>query len=793
MKTLFFIFIAIIETAIGINAQALSLQSLIEKARSSSVYDLSTDDWVQFPLSTFTLKAKVITHADLPANTPWNGDKKWEYKIQVQILNMAGAILESRDLEYESEFYLYRSQNLGVFSPAFYLEQDAQATQPLSTVLNWEDRGKAALIRVRLLSKDKDIKAVFCRVYEPANITFNLRSFWEYLSPDDQERLAGGNLFDLLHLIPQEKKNLVHHLWKSIGPQGIPNETFRERTLYEVEPEGEPIIKPVSPAGTYVDANHYIAIPVLENEMQLHFQLLPFEPTSKKSPFALDFQLYSRKLTDPQKSHFLTNKNGKFTHSFEKGLLFVSTQKPAILRVFKDHREEIIFKPASVKGYILEKGKSLEYEIVHDDRRPTPFRLDIRKLLSKPQDDIKIKSISYDLLDEHGKVIKSGSYTPTIIPSFYDRLVDDPTMILSDPDKIYFVFSDSVKKVRFSSESSFLATAYNRPPDLARTYYIPDDYYTYESPDESLRRSWFYLQPLNADLLDQKGNNVLVSVQPKPVEIDKVMLSGIYEWEELFPEGPWTSLYAFIPKDEHAPQPSQAQQVTYSPLLHAGEESIGFKGLAGVKVVRPKLAYFKPNEGPEPLALQVDGKEFLSENILGTQGEIELPPLSIGKHALNIDSPSNVKLFISHAVEKSEFYLKRQLISLKKGKTEFTYEKKDKDAVILTLYVFGNPQQQSKITFNIQGPASAENILFPNYSIRKKIYNVQFLGNPIFFLSPQKEKYLSSEPIFIKLGEDMSPGTYSITLESSEPLYALLSQLTPGFHNKRSVSMEIID
>lgn len=780
-----------IEIATGTNGQASSLNSLMERAHSSPVYALSTNDWLRFPFSTFTSQAKVLTYADLPIDTPWNADQKWTYKIQVQVLNKDGAVLESRDLEYKSTFYLYRSQNLGVFSPSFYLEKDAQPTQSLPTILNWQDLGKAALVRVRLLSKDKDIKTVFCRVYEPANITFNLRSFWEYLSPDDQERLAGGNLFDLPHLSSQEKKNLVRNLWKPIGPEGIPHETFQERTLYEIEPEGEPIIKPIPPVGMYVDANHQVAIPIPESGMQLRFQLTPFEKKATQSSFSLDSQLYSRKITDPQTNHFLTNKDGTFTHTFEKGILFVSTQTPAILRVFNSNGVEIVLEPASVKGYKLEKGESLEYKVIHDDKHPTPFRLDIRKLLSTPVKDIKAQSISYEMLDEHDTVIKSGSYTPIIIPSLYDRVAKDPTMILSDSDKIYFVLSENVKKIRFSSKASFLLTAYNRPPELPRTYNIPDDYYTYQSPDESLRRSWFYLQPVSADLLDQKGYNILLLSQPKPVEIDEIMLSGVYEWEELFPDGPWTSLYAFIPKDEHAPRPSQAQHVTYSPLPRTGTKDIEFKGLAGVKTIRPKLVYFKTSESPELLTLRVDGKTLLDENILGTQGEIELSPLSIGKHIVNINSPSNVKFFISHAVEKSNLYLKRQLISVKKGKTKFTYDKKDKATVILTLYVFGTPQQQNKITFNIKGPSSAENTPFPDYSIRTKIYNVHFLGDPISFLSPHKETYIPSEPIFIKLGEDLSPGTYSLTLETSEPAYVLLSQLTPGLHNKRGIVLEI--
>jgi hypothetical protein len=541
----------------------------------------------------------------------------------------------------------------------------------------------------------------------------------------------------------------------------------------------------------YVDANHHIAIPIPESEMQLRFQLIPFEKTAIKSPFSLDFQSYSRKITDPEKSHFSTDKDGTFTHAFDKGILFVSTQKPALLRVFTKNGEEIVLEPVSVKGYKLEKGKSLEYQIIHDEKHPTPFRLDIRKLLSPPLNDIKSQNLSYEMLGEDDKVIKSGSYTPTIIPSLYDRVTEDPTMILSDANKIYFILSENVKKIRFSSEGPFLLTAYNRPPELPRNYNIPADYYTYESPEESLRRSWFYLQPINADLLDQKGEHILFNIQPKPIEIDQTMLSGVYEWEELFPEGKWTSLYAFVPKDLHAPRPSQAQQVTYSPLPHSGTETLVFQGLAGTKVVRPKLAYFKINESPEPLVLHADGKEILNERILGSQGEVELPPLSVGKHVLNMDSSSTIKFFISHATEKSEFYLKRQLLFLEKGKTKFTYEKKDKEAAILTLYVFGIPQKQNKITLTLHGPASTENTLFPDYSIRQKIYDVHFVGDPVVFLGSPKDAYVSSEPIFIKLAEDISPGAYSLTLETSEPAYVLFSQLRPGFHNKRSIVVEI--
>ena len=55
----------------------------------------------------------------------------------------------------------------------------------------------------------------------------------------------------------------------------------------------------------------------------------------------------------------------------------------------------------------------------------------------------------------------------------------------------------------------------------------------------------------------------------------------------------------------------------------------------------------------------------------------------------------------------------------------------------------------------------------------------------------KKERYCSAEPIFIKLGSDMPKGTYSITLRSSDPVYGLLSQLTPGLHNRSTTAVEI--
>jgi hypothetical protein len=97
-------------------------------------------------------------------NIPWDPNKRWLYKIQVQAVSLNGIVIESRYLEYRSQWILYKSPDLGTYSPSFYLEKDAQPTLVNFALLNWSDKERAAFVRVRLVSEDIDVLAVYCRV-----------------------------------------------------------------------------------------------------------------------------------------------------------------------------------------------------------------------------------------------------------------------------------------------------------------------------------------------------------------------------------------------------------------------------------------------------------------------------------------------------------------------------------------------------------------------------------------------------------------------------------------------------
>ena len=92
---------------------------------------------------------------------------------------------------------------------------------------------------------------------------------------------------------------------------------------------------------------------------------------------------------------------------------------------------------------------------------------------------------------------------------------------------------------------------------------------------------------------------------------------------------------------------------------------------------------------------------------------------------------------------------------------------------------------------SLKGAPSQEGKPLNDYTVREREYDVAFSGDPVLFFQPENQKYFASEPIFIKLGEDLPAGTYTLTIDIEKPLYALLSELLPGLHNKRSLSLEL--
>ncbi len=788
MKSILFILLILIG---GEGKAGKPSSLLLEKSRSVPVYKLSMHKWLVFPLSGQSYQTKIATLANIPLNIRWNPDKKWFYKIQVQSLSLGGAIIENRYLEFRSQQTLYSSPHLGIYSPSFYVEQDVQPTLETITLLNWSDKERAAFVRVRLISQDKDIASVYCRVFEKANVVLrNLLNYWYHLSPDNQTLLSAGNIYDTFNLSPQEKANIIDNLWKPIGPQGIPNKTFEEKILHHVEPlEGEMVTKPILPGGAYISQNRYAVIFIPEKGASFTFVLLPLDPHSKNSPSLLNLKWYGRKITDPVEIKLKTNEEGKVTHFFEKGFLVASTLKPLVLRAYDKRGQQILIQPLSIKGYRVDKKNPLEYEISHQEQQATPLRFDFRKIMST-SNDTHPQSLSYELLNEKGDILKRGSFLPLISLSSYDHLSQDPLTLLSNVYSIYLVASPEAKKLRFISTDPFYVTAYNRPLNLARHFEIPSDYYSYGSSEESLRRPWFYFSPVDADRLERNGQTFLFSIQEQPIEQDENVRLGIYEWKQFFPKENWLSTYLLVPKDPDLPQVTQAQEVTYAPFSLPMKSSIDFQGLRGVQFIRPDLIYFKKKASSEPLVVKVDGTEVYNATLSGTQGSIQLPPLAIGKHFVSIIGSSDIRVFINQNRNKEQNYFKRQAIQLGQRDTQFLYEKVDEEAT-LTLNLYARSQSSTKIEFKIDGPSSPENVPLLEYTIRQRNYDVFFSGAPLLFLNEKKETYLTAEPIFIKLGSDMPKGTYSITLKAADSIYGFLSQLTPGFHNKRTTTIEI--
>lgn len=764
---------------------------ILDRSNHTVVYELSSDRWLLFPLSHVGYQAKVATHADLPPQTKWAPDQKWVYKIEVQILNHKKEILETRELEYRGQFALYKSNTLGTYHPAYYLQQDALPTLTYDSVLNWQNKSLAAYVRVRLLSKDKDVKTVHARVFEREYIPErDVQSYWNHLNPYDQARMASANIYDLSHLTMEEKKNLIRNLWKPVGPQGIPGKNLKQRVLYTIqEPEGNVEIKPILPAGIYIDAHHQAVIPFSKEEENVRFELKPL--TSSQPPYPVYLNFYERKITDPKKVQLTTDDKGNITHTCGKGRLVVWTDKPSILRLFDQKGKEIIQKPFSINSYKIDKTQSIDFEITHRKGFATPFRLNVVRILPTKSKPSKKFNLIYEFYGSDGKKIQSGKAELISEPSLYDSLAQYPTSVISTPNKVYFVIPETVKRVRFFSSEPAYASGYNRPNNVNRSYQIPEDYYIYQSPDESIRRTWFTLTPLHLNTLYKEGRKVDILVQAQPMEADKDVKAGIYEWNQVLPKGNWISYYAFVPKDPDTPEIAQQSPVLYVPLPCSKKESFTIEGLKGLEFVRPTLAYIKKTEESEKVTITVDQKPYFTDSISGNYGSLELPPLAVGKHLIEISCSQDTQCLMNQIKHEKASYFKRQVIHFQKGKAEFSYDKPKTDKNVLTLYLIGVPQKRATVTLSIKGPPSREKIHLNDFTVRNRKYDVIFSKDPIFFLAPTKTKYYTAEPIFIKLGEDLPPGSYTITLESDQSLYALMSELNPGRHNKRTLSMEI--
>lgn len=198
-------------------------------ARRIIVYRLEADRPVLFRFSQPLTQARIVTVPTVGPGQASPGES-WTYAFSIELLDEAGAVLETRQAFARAGMFERDGQRIGAYW-FFRNRDDLPATG--DEVRIGSERPFAA-IRLRATVADSEVLAISVRVSERRPLlAMAADSAFARFSPADRRRLALANAFPPELLTAEERRNIAINQWKPVGPVGIEGRDYRMDVLYE--------------------------------------------------------------------------------------------------------------------------------------------------------------------------------------------------------------------------------------------------------------------------------------------------------------------------------------------------------------------------------------------------------------------------------------------------------------------------------------------------------------------------------------------------------------------------------
>ncbi|MDH3600029.1 MAG: hypothetical protein OEU26_10375, partial [Candidatus Tectomicrobia bacterium] len=649
-------------------------RDIIQSARLRTAYALQDQDWTMFaiPASATTLKA--ITNAHLPTASPLLPEQEWRYSVQYQLLDDAGQILQEHTYHHRTRLTRYIDPiTLDVVTTSLYLQDNIRPADSRTMRIHLAQTPTASHLRFRLSTVEPPVQGVALRVFAPDNVPeHKLDYVWRRLNQDGKRALAQGLVYPVELLRHDERRLLLKNRWLILGPQGVKGRDYQSLNLYVMaDMEGEPITPPTPPAGRLLDATHRVVIPIPPGGQHLRLEFAPLPPpTVAPRQDGIQLVWYGEKLG--ARSTSVVPWQGPGTHIeqfFSPGLLELITPTGAVIvRTFQldgESSADITPELTYLRTYVVQPDADVEFDVVHLEAWPTPFRINARYLTTAADSAESSEHVlNYQLLNTDGDTVKTGQLTFSASLSLYDQVADRNTGFrVSDPVSFYFSLPAVIKRIRLmrpgtGQDGAVVIAAYNRPPDLVRETRVPEDY-TNAGLDDDRQRAWFPVHPTDADHLIDAGQFSLLTVQPRPPETNPDLLAGQYQWQAYRPQGAWKARHLLMPHDPAQPLRDEAVAVTYRTIPLGRDVPLRFRNPYGLQAVQPQLVFLRQRREPLSFQVVVDGRLHYQGAVAGRRGEVTLPDIPAGLHQVRLHAPKDGTWLINDVDPGPRPYIKR--------------------------------------------------------------------------------------------------------------------------------------
>jgi len=774
----------------------------IAEAYTAIGYVFDGEAWTVFPLKVSGRQIKLITNVTIPASMRAKTDEAWWYSVRYQVRNHSGDVLADDTYVFKTTLTEYLDADTGTKAPAgMYINRDAVPADGRVALIPLSGFAGAAEIRFRSGDADPAIRDMVLRVYRREQTPERKIGYlWHRLNERERVRLARGNVYPPDLLREQEKQNMLRFLWRPLGPLGVEGVDYRIRRLYIREREDRQRIEEnILPYGLPVDTHcrAIVPIPSQGGRIRLAGTMVGNASGQPVRPFSIRWV----GLTAGEREEHRVIPDGTDFHyetCFPGGLIEIDARSTMVVRAFlladKTSWVEITPEPLYVRTYVTEKQAALEYELTHVCDQPVPLRMDIRTIFNAGDETVR-RSVTYELIDNDGRIPCSGELAADPVRSVYERMPDAAaTTYVTDPSTYYFAVSSSVTKIRLRADNPMLISAYTRPYGLIKTTHVPDDYFAYREDDGNGQPTWFYKNPEDAERLFMQGRSVLLQVQPRPGDTGHDLLAGDYYWEDFVPEGAWKARYLLVPRRSEIPVRPESAGAVFCSLPGNREKSVTLVTVDGVAHVEPTVLIMRTRSEPETINLVVDKSRMVPMPVAGSFAEWLLPPLKVGEHALIMRSGQDVRCYVNHCTEAKDLFVKRMAHCFEKAGVSFVCEKKGWEKEVLAVRLYGSAcsatETEVAVAIAAEERVRVQDRPLKDWTVFRRRFVVRHREKERIPVLQTRNEYVYGERIFfVPLGSDVPPGNYAVTClpERGPGGYILMSRTTTGRFESRMV------
>ncbi len=776
----------------------------ITKSRSSTGFVIAGRGWTDFVIPPEQSMLKVVSNANVPEASYSIQDLQCEYTLRIEVIDGSEHALKAQDVVLRSGPLIYRDEVTGAALPAqTYLTVPLLPLSSRTTVVNIENfESNARRVRVSLVQTDPRIKDVSVRVYanqKPAE--YKLRYMWQRMPLEKRERLARAGVHGLDFLTDKEKEYLLENRWVAVAPVGIDGREFFERKLYTLRERYDSVLSgSILPFGLFVGPGTLGTIPIPESGgcIRLDLQRVPGTPPSPVVRLAWRGRAGLESLEmDLAVSDGLLSQN----LDLAGGILELESSDAIIVRAYLEGETgvtEITPEAKCAQGYRVRREAPVEFSIVSGGDGLGAFRLDVRRVpMAGASDESRQILLTYDLLDEGRRVIRSGEIVHAEGDSWYDRVTGTSQAVpVSDPSRHYFSISAKCATFRVSSRvDSACVTAYTRPNELVRKLRIPEDYLLFERMQED-SRTWFPLRPQRFAECVANECEVFVKTQPRlPGPSAELEAAGSHT-ETCVPEGDVNALKVLTPVDPASLKSWEASPAYFAKLgpertrnLYLGDES-------GAPRVRPRIIALKHDDSLSQLSLSVDGELHFQAFQASRSNEESVLPIAEGWHDLRVDALPGTDVYVnSLLVEAEDLFLERTVHGIEKEGLKYRVFKQtpQKETLALRTYLPSDLRAEMVMSVSIRGVTKTEGVPSDTWTYPETVYQVRCPEEGQIPVVGTNEGPLSGGELFLAyLGADLSPGWYDVVVrrEAGPPSFLSLLHTIPGTKEERRVSSE---